>query len=107
MARVRDEGVTLEVCLPSNVQTRVASSYRTHPLRRFMDEGLSVTLCTDNRLVSGVTLADEYAHARDEVGLTEAELRRIARNGFVHAFATEARRNALLETFDRAVGAPT
>ena len=65
MARVRDAGIPLEVCITSNVQTRVAPSHAEHPVRRYFDEGLTVCLCTDNRLMSGVTLTREYEHARE------------------------------------------
>jgi len=100
LARIRDAGVLLEVCLTSNVQTRAASSYATHPLRRYYDEGIRVSLCTDNRLMSGVTLTDEYAHARDALGFTWAELVDVARTGFVGAFAPSEVKRALVQRFD-------
>jgi adenosine deaminase len=106
--RVRNDGVTLEVCLTSNVQTRVADSYETHPLRRFYDEGVRVSLCTDNRLMSGITLTDEYEHARDALGFTGDELVEIARMGFEAAFAPDDVRMEMLERFeDAAAGGPS
>lgn len=103
--RVRDAGIVLEVCLTSNVQTRAAPSYAEHPLRRLYDEGVRVSLCTDNRLMSGVTLTDEYAHARDALGFRWAELVDVARTGFVGAFAPPAVKGALVDGFDRDVAA--
>jgi len=55
-----DRRIPLEICLTSNVQTRAASSYATHPFREYFRRGLNVVLNTDNRLMSGVTLTDEY-----------------------------------------------
>ena len=86
LARVRDLGVTLEVCQTSNVQTRVAASHAEHPLRILHEAGVRVSICTDNRLMSGVTLVDEYRHARDALGLGEDALGEIARTGFEAAF---------------------
>jgi len=83
---VRDQQIPLEICLTSNVQTRVAASYAEHPLRRYFDMGIPVTLSTDNRLVSGTTLQDEYRAARDHLGFSDAELARLAWNGFRAAF---------------------
>lgn len=103
LARVRDAGVLLEVCLTSNVQTRATLSYAAHPLRRYYDEGVRVSLCTDNRLMSGVTLTDEYRHARDALGFTWAELVTIARMGFAGAFAPAEVAQALLDAFDTEV----
>lgn len=84
--RVLDDGVTLEVCLTSNVQTRAVAAYEAHPLRRYYDLGLPVALCTDNRLVSGVTLTGEYARARDGLDFSWDELVGIAAAGFQRAF---------------------
>jgi adenosine deaminase len=104
--RVRDLGLVLEVCLTSNVHTHAAPSYAAHPLRRLHDGGVRVSLCTDNRLMSGVTLTDEYAHARDALGFTWAELVDVARTGFVGAFAPAGLRGTLVDDFDREVADP-
>ena len=96
---VREAGIPLEVCLTSNVQTGVVDSYATHPVRRYYDEGVPVCLCTDNRLMSGVTLTREYEHARDELGFSWAELVRVASTGFESAFAAEDIKASLLDRF--------
>ncbi|MEX2048187.1 MAG: adenosine deaminase [Gemmatimonadota bacterium] len=103
LEEVREAGIVLEICLTSNVQTRVAASYETHPLRAFFDQGLRVTLCTDNRLMSGVTLTREYEHARDALGFTWEELVEVARSGFTSAFTPEGVRADLLRGFADAV----
>ncbi len=105
LSHVRDTGLVLEVCLTSNVQTRVAPSYAEHPLRPFFDAGVRVSLCTDNRLMSGVTLTDEYEHARDDLGFTWPELIAVARSGFESAFADDDVRGELLASFDRDLAA--
>jgi adenosine deaminase len=97
LAQVRDAGIPLEVCLTSNVQTRVARSYAEHPARFYFDEGLRICLCTDNRLMSGVTLTREYEHARDDVGFSYEELVTVARNGFEAAYAPEGLKAELVE----------
>ena len=93
---VNDRRIPLEICLTSNVQTRVANTYAEHPLRRYVDLGLSVVLNTDNRLMSDTTLTDEYHHASTDAGLTPAELCAIALNGFESAFLPWAERQALV-----------
>lgn len=103
LARVRDAGITLEVCLTSNVQTGAAASLAAHPLRRYVDAGVSVALCTDNRLVSGVTLTDEYLHARDTFGFGRDELVGLARNGFARAFQPSEVRAQMVGAFDEAL----
>jgi adenosine deaminase len=93
---VNEQRITLEICLTSNVQTRAAKSYATHPLREYFDRGLNVMLNTDNRLMSGVTLTDEYEHAVRDVGFSFDEISELALNGFSSAFVDDATRDRLL-----------
>lgn len=91
-----DRRIALEICLTSNVQTRAASSYAAHPFREYFDRGLNVVLNTDNRLMSGVTLTDEYHHAASSLGFSFDELSRVALNGFESAFLPHEERQRLV-----------
>jgi adenosine deaminase len=93
---VNDQRIALEICLTSNVQTRAAASYETHPLRQYYDAGLNVVLNTDNRLMSGTTLTDEYVHAAEQLGFSFDELATIAMNGFESAFLPPEERATLV-----------
>jgi adenosine deaminase len=94
---VNDRRIALEICLTSNVQTRAVESYEAHPLRAYFDRGLNVVLNTDNRLMSGTTLTDEYALAAEHLDFDLAELSRIALNGFESAFLPYEERERLVE----------
>ena len=96
MEFVNDRRIPIEICLTSNVQTRAAASYGTHPLRQYFDAGLNVILNTDNRLMSGTTLTDEYHHAACALGFSISELARMALNGFESAFLSLRERQALV-----------
>lgn len=91
-----DHRIPLEICLTSNVQTRVAPSYSLHPFRQYFDRGLNVVLNTDNRLMSGVTLTDEYVHASQALGFSFDELARVALNGFESCFLPYEERQRLV-----------
>jgi adenosine deaminase len=97
MEYVNDRRIALEICLTSNVQTRAAADYAAHPFRDYFDRGLNVVLNTDNRLMSGVNLTDEYVHAAEELSFTFDELSRVALNGFESAFLPHAERQALVD----------
>ena len=97
MQYVNDRRIALEICLTSNVQTRVAADYAAHPLRAYYDQGMNVVLNTDNRLMSGTTLTDEYAHAAEQLDFTFDELCDIALNGFESAFLPWQERVVLLD----------
>ena len=102
---VNDRRIALEICLTSNVQTHAAASYAAHPLRAYFDRGMNVVLNTDNRMMSGVTLTDEYAHAADSLGFTAEELGRIALNGFESAFLPYEERRVLVAVAQRDIAA--
>ena len=97
---VNDRRIALEICLTSNVQTRAVPSYDAHPLRRYFDRGMNVVLNTDNRLMSGTTLTEEYHHAARSLDFTFDELAQIARNGFASAFVSWEERAAMLAEVD-------
>lgn len=97
MQYVNDRRIAIEICLTSNVQTRAVDSYGEHPLRSYFDQGLNVSLNTDNRLMSGVTLTDEYVAAHRHLGFTFDELARLAEQGFEAAFLPWQERVRLLE----------
>ncbi len=100
---VNDRQIALEICLTSNVQTRVTEDYASHPLRRYVDQGLNVVLNTDNRLMSGVGLVDEYDVAVRTFGFSFDEIARMALNGFESAFLPEQERRALVESVAREI----
>jgi len=100
-----ERGVAIECCLTSNVQTRVTETYDVHPIKAYFARGLKVTLNTDNRLMSGTTLTDEYVIAAHALHFSFDELCRIARHSFESAFLPDDERRALLALADREIAA--
>lgn len=96
MGYVNDHRLTLEICLTSNVHTKSVRSLREHPFKYYFDQGLRVTLNTDNRLVSGTTLSREYLIARQTFGLTLHDFREIIINGFKAAFMRHLERRQMI-----------
>lgn len=94
---VNDFRIPLEVCLTSNVQTRVTSALSEHPARMYYDHGLVVTLNTDNRLMSATTMTDELWRAHTELGFDWEALCDVTIMGFESAFLPYADKMALLE----------
>ena len=85
---VADRRITLEVCLTSNQQTipELRDDLSKHPFRLMRKERLSVTLCTDNRLVSRTTMTDEVEKAVSTFGLDPRALKDVLIYGFKRAF---------------------
>ncbi len=84
---VADRRVTLEVCITSNMQTMPKlRRVEDHPFGRMVRNKLSVTLCTDNRLVSRTTVTDELLQAANAFELSVRELRNVVIHGFKRSF---------------------
>jgi adenosine deaminase len=73
-------GVTFEICLTSNLQTRGVASLQDHPVTRLRRAGARVTLNTDDPAVSRITLSGEYALASRVLGWGEREFRDVESN---------------------------
>jgi adenosine deaminase len=92
-----DRQIPLEMCPTSNVQTCAVASYGEHPLRRYYEAGIPVTINTDNRLISGTTLTDEFLHVAHHLGFTVRDLAACVENGCRAAFLPEKDRELLLK----------
>lgn len=97
MRYVNDFRIPLEINLTSNVQTRVSPTLEEHPLRRYFDEGLVVSLNTDNRLISGTTVSEEYWLAHQALDFDWDELCDLALMGFESAFLPFQEKVLLIE----------
>lgn len=91
-----------EVCVSSNMALKVYDSYTAHPLRRFFDAGLKVTLGSDDPSFFGTTIGREYQIAQDHFGFSDAELLQLSRNAIEEAFIDDATRAKLLARIDHA-----
>lgn len=84
---VASRRITLEVCPTSNLQTIPAiTSVAEHPLRKMLEASLSVSICTDNRLVSQTSVTRELELVCSQLPVTPAQLRNIILAGFKGSF---------------------
>lgn len=84
-----NKGIGLEMCPTSNMQTKAINSWTEYPIRMFMNEGLKVTINTDNRTVSDTDLTNEFITLYKHFGINEEEIRRIYLNSIDCAFASD------------------
>ncbi len=84
---IADQRITIEVCLSSNQQTiPEMSDLSRHPLGRMLKERLSITFCTDNRLVSHTTVSDEIFKAAQAFPVSPKQLKEMISYGFKRSF---------------------
>jgi adenosine deaminase len=93
---VRDTRVPLELCPTSNVHTGVVATLREHPIGLLARLRFRVTVNTDNRLMSGVTLSSELARCAETFGWGWGELAWLTTNAMKSAFYPFDERLALI-----------
>lgn len=96
MQYVNDHRIPLEICLTSNWQTRSIRSLKYHPIKYYYDQGIRVTLNTDNRLMSGTTLTDEFKLANSLFGFSLHDFREFTVMAAKSAFMPHKNRVQLL-----------
>ncbi len=95
--------VPVEICLTSNLRTACCANLSDHPVRKYFDQGLMITLNTDDPAMFGASLTGEYELAQTEFSFTDEHLRELARNSFEASFLSAEKKVKFLELFDTAV----
>ncbi len=83
---VLDKRIPIEICLTSNLHTGAIQDMKEHPFGIYHKYKFRLTLNTDDRLMSGITLTDEYMLAHTTFGLDLAALEKITINAMKSAF---------------------
>ena len=96
LQELKERSIPLELNPTSNVRTGVCPSFAEHPLRRYFDAGLLVTLNSDDPAFFGSDLANEYLLAHTEQGFTREELRQLASNSIRASFLPDVEKAAWL-----------
>ncbi|MEA2026051.1 MAG: adenosine deaminase [Chloroflexota bacterium] len=86
MTELTERGVTLDVCPTSNLQAGIGTADHDAPLPRLIRAGVPVTISTDDRTVSDLTLVRELAGAVEHLGVTPSEVALTQRQAYAAAF---------------------
>ena len=95
---VRDRRIPLEMCPTSNVQTGAAASIKDHPIGLLRELQFRVTVNTDNRLMSGVSLSSEFHALTEAFGYGWADIQWLTINAMKSAFAPFDERLTIINT---------
>jgi aminodeoxyfutalosine deaminase len=96
LQELKTRNVGMELNPTSNVRTGVCASFAAHPLRRYFDRGLLVTINSDDPAFFGSDIANEYLLAHTEQGFSRDELRDLAANSFRASFLPAVTRDSWL-----------
>ena len=95
---VRDRRIPLEMCPTSNVQTGAVASIKDHPIGLLRELQFRVTVNTDNRLLSGVSLSSEFHALTEAFGYGRTDIQWLTINAMKSAFAPFDERLKIINT---------
>jgi len=91
--------IPLEMCPLSNVRTGVVASISEHPIRRYFDRGIVVTVSTDDPKMFGNSLAEEYYLLEDRLGFSRDDIRAVILQGIRSSWMAEDQKQQLIRAF--------
>ncbi len=94
--------VPIEICVTSNLRTGCCADLAQHPMRHYFDQGLMLTLNSDDPAMFRTSLVEEYALVQEAFGFTDEHLRELARNSFEASFLAPDKKIEFLNLFDAA-----
>lgn len=94
--------IPIEICVTSNLRTGCCPDLAEHPMRRYFDEGLMLTINSDDPAMFRSALVDEYELVQRQFGFSDEQLRELARNSFEASFLDAEKKVGFLNLFDAA-----
>jgi adenosine deaminase/aminodeoxyfutalosine deaminase len=95
-----EKQVPVEICISSNLRTGACPELPQHPVRKFFDQGLMITLNTDDPAMFQTSLNREYEIAQQEFNFSEEHLRELARNSMEASFLPVEKKLRFLQQID-------
>jgi aminodeoxyfutalosine deaminase len=102
MEELAELQVPIEICVTSNLRTGCCADVTQHPVRRYFDQGLMLTINSDDPAMFRTSLVEEYALIQETFGFTDEHLRELARNSFEASFLPAEKKIGFLNLFDSA-----
>ena len=96
VAYLREKQIPLEVCPTSNICLKVYPSYQQHSLPKLVEEGLYITINSDDPPMFNTTLTDEYRLLCREFGWDREMIRKVIRNAAMASLLPENEKSILL-----------
>ena len=98
--------IPVEICITSNLRTGCLPALNDHPVRNYFNQGIMITLNTDDPAMFRTSLSHEYYIAQQSFGFNDEHLREVARNSFEASFLPAEKKLQFLNLFDAAVVRP-
>jgi adenosine deaminase/aminodeoxyfutalosine deaminase len=101
MEELAQRQVPIEICVTSNLRTGCCPELSQHPVRAYFDQGLMLTLNTDDPAMFRTSLGAEYQLVQESFGFSDDHMRELARNSFEASFLDGDKKLALFNLIDQ------
>ncbi|MBI2265304.1 MAG: adenosine deaminase [Armatimonadetes bacterium] len=95
-----EKQIPLEMCVTSNVKTGACPKAAAHPIGDYVQRGLSVTVNSDDPVMFGSSITEEYLFLAQQLGFTMEDLKRLSLNGISASFLTKAEKEEMRSLFE-------
>jgi len=96
--------IPIEMCPISNVRTGVVTSYDRHPVRRYFERGVHLSISTDDPKMFGNSLAEEFLLLTESQGFTRAEVKGLVLSAIEMSWLPEEKKDHMRKTFRQEPG---
>lgn len=96
---IAEHRIPIEICLISNVKTKVVESIQKHPVRHYFDQGIPISINTDDPKMFGNSLSEEYQVLETELAFSRDEIRKIILQSIEASWLPENNKLELVKTF--------
>ncbi|UCE05719.1 MAG: adenosine deaminase [bacterium] len=97
---LKEKQIPLEICVTSNLKTAIFPSPETHPIKQFFDNGLLVTVNSDDPTMFGATITDEYVLLYKTLDFTTESLKKLTINAVKASFLSDSEKQIITNRTD-------
>jgi adenosine deaminase len=98
---LKERQIPLEMCVISNVKTGACKSVETHPIKQYFQQGLMVTVNSDDPTMFNTSISQEYSVLVKKLGFTVNDLKRLSMNGIDASFMSEGDKKLMKSQFEK------
>jgi adenosine deaminase len=100
VALLKEKQIPLDMCVTSNVKTGVCQSVEAHPIKEYFQQGLLVTINSDDPAMFSVSISQEYEGLIQRLGFTVVEIRQLTTNSIGASFMSKEDKKTMKSQFD-------
>ena len=98
---LKEMQIPLEMCVISNVKTKVCKSIKDHPIKEYFENGLLVTVNSDDPTMFNTSIAQEYLVLAQDLAFSPSDLKRLSMNGIDASFMSDSDKKLMKSQFER------